>query len=147
MTESGVEAEFVLLSMDVVGYEVEYRRSRPDEPPPDFASRARLNLSVKGATVEHHENAPVNRVVVNLSEVPGTAKLGRLIRQPGEDAVIRISLPMADFAPIWAALRLDRVARLDCRIIRPPAPAGLTGDDVVSFEVRSRGSLFQLFGA
>jgi hypothetical protein len=143
MTDSGVEAEFVNLSMSVVGYEVEYGRFKSDGAPASFHTNVILALSVKGATVEHHQNAPVKRVVVNF---PETDKLGHLIREPGEGAVISIWLPETDFSAIWAALRLDRVARLDCTLIRAPAPAGFTGDDVVSFEVKSQGSLFPLFG-
>ena len=107
-----------------------------------------LELSVKGAAVEHHHNAPVKRVFVHCSErAAEVGGLGHLMRQPGGGALmINIELPMGDFAPIWAALRLDRVATLDCQVIRPPAPAGLVGDDVVTFSVKSQGSLFPLFG-
>ena len=117
MTESGVEAEFVNLSMSVVGYEVEYGRSGTDEPKAGFQSNVTLALSVKGATVEHHQNAPVKRVVVNFPEVPGTDKLGHLMRQPGEGAVISIWLPETNFAAVWAALRL---------IVLPRWPAQLS---------------------
>lgn len=140
MTEPGVGAQTLDLSMSVVGYEVAYGRSATDQSPTDFASGVSLTLSVKGAMVEHHQNAPVKRVIVDLSDrAVASGKLGHLRRAGGEGAAIHINLPGSDFAAIWAALRLDRVATLECTIVRP-------ADDVTSFSIRSQGSLFPLFG-
>jgi hypothetical protein len=59
MTESNVEHEPLNLSMSVVGYELIYARGESDEPTTGFTSRAKLNLSVTGALLEHHQNRPV----------------------------------------------------------------------------------------
>jgi hypothetical protein len=136
MTESGVELEPVDLSMSVVGHEIFYTRTV--QPAGGSALEGNLGLSVTGATVEHHQHRPVRRVIVQFSDEPST-KLGQLIAPPGEGVLISIFLHVAEFPLLWAALRLDRVAMVDCRIHRP-------GDEVVRFGVRSEGSLFPLFG-
>jgi hypothetical protein len=138
MTESGVGLEPLNLSMSVVGYELTYTRRATDQPTTGFTSVAKLSLSVTGAMLEHHQNRPVRRVVVDFSDSSPT-KLGHLHAQPGQGGLIFVELPAADFAAIWATLRLDRVAMLECTILRP-------SDDVGWFRVRSQGSLFPLFG-
>jgi hypothetical protein len=140
MTESGL-AEGLQLSMSVVGYEVAYVRSKslgePSGPPESWVH---VTMSVKGATVEHHQDRPISRVSLGFVEGPFDAeKVGELeVREERTDIAISAQLPWADFAGFWAALRLDRVATLGCIIRRGT-------NDVLTLRLRSEGSLYPLF--
>ncbi len=136
MTESG-GAEDLDLTMLVVGYEISYVR----DPRPS-GSGVSVNMSVKGAKVEHHENRPISRVILLFSEGPFPSdSVGTLDTGDFQDISIFATLPRADFTGFWAALRLDRAARLEC-VIRRGTP-----DKVLILQLKSQGSLFPVFPA
>jgi hypothetical protein len=96
-------------------------------------------MSVKGATVAHHDNRPISRVILVFSEGPfPSGRVGNLSTGDFHDIAISATLPWADFAGFWAALRLDRVARLHCSILRGT-------DNILTLELKSQGSLFPVF--
>jgi hypothetical protein len=140
MTESD-SGEAVELFMSVVGYEIEYGRSTDSsEPPQPTASWVEVTMSVTGAFIERFGRPrPIKRAIVvftdrNLEE----NRVGNLFFQE-QDPAIFARLPYADFPGFWAALRLDRVARLAIIVD--------TGTfDVSTLRFLSQGSLFPLFG-
>jgi hypothetical protein len=126
--------------MSVVGYEIEFGRMADSaEPPQPTSSWVQVNMSVKGAFIEHFgQHKPIKRAIVaftdrNLEE----ERVGNLFFDEG--AAIFARLPYADFPGFWAALRLERVARLSIIVD--------TGSfDVSTLRFLSQGSLFPLFG-
>jgi hypothetical protein len=134
MTEPDVA---VALGMSIVEYFVRYERGmvfnsvdRSTAP----LSSVEVFISVKGATVEHHHNKPISRVdLVFLEGELEANRVGFLDADPElPEIMLHANLPLADFAGFWAALRLDRGARLECSIQR---------DDVVQLGLFSKVSL------
>jgi hypothetical protein len=145
MTESAVP-EALSLRMSVVAYEVEYQRSLVEtklETSTELVvkSFATIAMSVRGATVEHHQDKPIKRVILNFSEGPFEKDRAGVMfgGGVGEGIAVTVTVPSADFPGVWAALRLDRVATLVCTIERGT-------DKVLELHVNSQGSLFPLFG-
>jgi hypothetical protein len=138
MTESG-SGEGLELFMSVIGYEVVYGRSKGGTPP--ISSWVQVNMSVKGARVEHHNNKPINRAIVVFTDHDlEEGRVGNISDDPEErDSAIFVRLPYADFPGFWAALRLDRVARLAIMIRRGT-------DNILTLRFQSQGSLFPVFG-
>jgi hypothetical protein len=140
MTESS-SLEGLQLSMSVVGYEAAYvRTKRLGDPSGPTDSWVQVSMSVKGATVEHHQDRPISRVILSFVEGPfDDGKVGELeVSEEFTDIAITAQLPWADFAGFWAALRLDRVATLQCIIRRGT-------NSVLTLRLRSGGSLYPLF--
>jgi hypothetical protein len=139
------ESDFVeglQLFMSVVGYEIEYGRSTDSsEPPQPISSWVQVNMSVKGATVEHHAHKPIKRAIVVFTDRDlEETRVGNLFRQPDSDGLaIFARLPYADFPAFWAALRLERVAKLTIMIHRGT-------NNVLTMSFQSQGELFPLFG-
>jgi hypothetical protein len=140
MTESG-SGEAVELFMSVVGYEIVYGRSTDSsEPPQPTASWVQVNISVKDAFIERFgHQRPIKRAIVVFTDRDlEENRVGNLFFQE-DGAAIFTRLPYADFSGFWAALRLDRVAKLAVIVD--------TGTfDVSTLQFLSQGSLFPLFG-
>jgi hypothetical protein len=140
MIESGTE-EAIELFMSVVGYEIVYGRSTDSsEPPKPIESWVQVNMSVKDAFIEQFgHQRPIKRAIVVFTDRDLEEKrVGNLFFQE-EDAAIFARLPYADFPGFWAALLLDRVAKL--AIIVNTATF-----DVSTLRFLSQGSQFPLFG-
>lgn len=153
MTESGPqgepsgkpESDFVEgleLFMSVVGYEIVYGRSTDSsEPPQPISSWVQVNMSVKGATVEHLHHKPIKRAIVVFTDRDlEETRVGNIFHDSQENGTaIFAKLPYADFPGFWAALRLERVARLAIMIHRGT-------NNVLTLRFLSQGELFPLFG-
>ena len=104
------------LGMSIIGYEVGYTRggSSPTSP----ATSLTLRMFVNGASAPGHLDKPLRRATVHFSEGPfGPGRWGEMKFDDDDHAyVISATLPWADFAAIWAALTLNRSARLECLI-------------------------------
>ena len=127
------------LRMPVAGYEVKYTRgSFGTGTEHHVDSSAQILMSVNSVTVEHF-NKPIKRVILNFSEGPFEQDhVGFMVDGGGWGLLVTVEARSADVAAVWAALRLDRVATLECTIDR--------GGKVFGLEVSSQGSLFPLFG-
>jgi hypothetical protein len=138
MTESGGGEGPQDLFMSVVGYEVLYGRSTAANQP--ISSWVEVTMSVKGAKVEHLANKPISRAIVVFTDRNlETSRVGNISNDTEErDTAIFAKLPYADFPGFWAALRLDRVARLAITIDRGT-------NNVSSLSFRSQDKLFPLF--
>jgi hypothetical protein len=137
MTESG-SAVVQALSMSVEGFSVDYvRNTSSSEPskPPATATAVQIMMAVKGATVEHHQNKPITRVDILFLEGEFEAgRVGFLQTDPAErDIMLHATLPLADFAGFWAALRLDKA---------PIVEGLLARDDVIKLRLLSKGTFF-----
>lgn len=141
-TEAAVE-----LGMSVVGYEITYGRvSASSEPPQPPSSWISVEMSVKGAYFQHFgQQRPISRAIVAFTDQGlETTRVGNLWfgTEPSAGATagaVNARVPYADFPGFWAALRLDRVARLSITVL----PSTL---DIVELQLLSQGSLFPLFG-
>ena len=141
MTDSGGEVA-VELVMSVVGYEITYgRQSDSSEPPQPPSSWISVDTSVTDASILHlGQQRPIKRAIVAFTDQGlETTKVGNLWFQTQNSAAVNARLPYADFPGFWAALRLDRVARLS--IIAFPSTL-----DITTLQFMSQGSLFPLFG-
>jgi hypothetical protein len=147
MTESGgaesSSGESIELFMSIVGYEIVYGRSTDSsEPPQPTSSWIQVNMSTKDAFIEHFgRQKPIKRAIVVFTERGlEENRVGNLFfEEDFPTAAIFARLPYVDFPGFWAALRLDRVARLGIIVN--------TGTfDVSTLQFLSQGSLFPLFG-
>jgi hypothetical protein len=121
--------------MSVAGYEVEYGRHLGGSKlaPAPVSSTATITMYVTGAFLEPHHR-PVDRVFVQFSnDPPDPSAVGHVNLQP-PPAIVTIFLPWADFAGMWAALRLDRVPTLELTVDNATVK-------VVSVRVKSQGDL------
>ena len=137
-TEAAVE-----LGMSVVGYEITYgsqgASSEPPQPPLSWIS---VEMSVKGAYFQHFgQQRPISRAIVAFGgQGLETTRVGNLwFGAEASAGAVNAHVPYADFPGFWAALRLDRVARLSITVL----PSTL---DIVELQLLSQGSLFPLFG-
>jgi hypothetical protein len=142
MTESS-SGEAVELFMSVAGYEIVYGRSTDSsQPPQPTASWVQVNMSVKDAFIERFgHQRPIKRAIVVFTDRDlEENRVGNLFfEEDTNSAAIFARLPYADFSGFWAALRVDRVARLAIIVD--------TGTfDVSTLRFLSQGSLFPLFG-
>lgn len=139
--DSGTEAA-IELDMSVVGYEITYgRQSDSNEPPQPPSSWISVEMSVKGAFIQHFgQQKPIARAIVVFSDQGlETTRVGNLWFLTQDSAAVNARAPYADFPGFWAALRLDRVARLSIAVF----PSTL---DIAELQLLSQGSLFPLFG-
>jgi hypothetical protein len=140
-TESGV-GDVVRLVMSVVGCEIEYHRGAIFGG--GVQSGINVTMSVRGARIEFVSSVTINQaikraIVVFTDRDLEETRVGNvsLDFEEGDDASIFAKLPYADFSGFWAALRLDRVARLAITVH--------TGTlNVSSLEILSQGRLFPL---
>jgi hypothetical protein len=137
-TEAAIE-----LGMSVVGYEMTYgRQSDSTEPPQPPSSWISVEMWVKGAYIQRFgQQRPINRAIVFFSDQGlETTRVGNLwFQTTASAAAVNARAPYADFPGFWAALRLDRVARLSITVF----PSTL---DITTLQFMSQGSLFPLFG-
>ena len=141
MTDSGGEVA-VELVMSVVGYEITYgRQSDSSEPPQPPSSWISVDMSVTDASILHlGQQRPIKRAIVAFTDQGlETTRVGNLWFLTQDSAAVNARAPYADFPGFWAALRLDRVARLS--IIAFPSTL-----DITTLQFMSQGSLFPLFG-
>ena len=99
-------------------------------------------MSVKGAYIQRFgQERPISRAIVVFTDQGlETTRVGNLwfvTEASAAEAIARV--PYADFPGFWAALRLDRVARLSITVF----PSTL---DIAELQFLSQGSLFPLFG-
>jgi hypothetical protein len=136
-TEPGVN-----LVMSVVGYEITFgRQTGSSDLPEPTSSWISVDMSVKGASIQHlGQQRPIKRALVGFTDQGlETTRVGDLWFQTPDSAAVNVRLPYADFPGFWAALRLDRVARLSIEV----TPSTL---DITTLQFMSQGSLFPLFG-
>ena len=137
-TEPGVN-----LVMSVVGYEITFgRQTGSSDLPEPTSSWISVDMSVKGASIQHlGQQRPIKRALVGFTDQGlETTRVGNLwFQTTASAAAVNARAPYADFPGFWAALRLDRVARLSITVF----PSTL---DITTLQFMSQGSLFPLFG-
>lgn len=139
MSEPGSEVAFGV-GMSIIGYEVGYVRKTSADPSTSPSSSLRLDIYVTGAIITDHLDKPVGRATVSFSQGPfESGRLGAMrVDDHARKYVIFATLPWGDFAGIWAALSLNRSARLECLIEERT-------NNVLKFWVESEGRP-RLFG-